>query len=261
MLTRLLTAVLVATGVYACSAQPDAAAPAVVPSLDYSIVNTYPHDPDAFTQGLLFHEGVLYESTGRNGFSSLRKVKLDTGEVLQKVDVPEMYFAEGLALAGSRLVQLTWQAQMGLVYDLTTFGKLGTFDYKGEGWGLTTDGNRLVMSDGSAELRFLDAQTLKETGRVTVTDAGAPVKELNELEMINGDVFANIWMTPRIVRIDPKTGAVTGHLDLDRVTPRPAPGKPIDVLNGIAWDAQRKRLFITGKLWPWLYELKVESVN
>lgn len=261
MVPRLLAAALVGIGLYACSAQPDAAAPAVIPSLDYSIVHTYPHDPDAFTQGLLFHEGVLYESTGRNGFSSLRKVKLETGEVLQKVDVPEMYFAEGLALAGSRLVQLTWQAQMGFVYDLTTFGQLSTFDYKGEGWGLTTDGSRLIMSDGTPELRFLDAQTLKETSRVTVKDDGLPVKDLNELEMIGSAVFANVWMTPRIVRIDPRTGTVTGHLDLDRITPRPAPGKSIDVLNGIAWDAQGKRLFITGKLWPSLYELKVESVN
>jgi glutaminyl-peptide cyclotransferase len=261
MVPRLLAAALVGIGLYACSAQPDAAAPAVIPSLDYSIVHTYPHDPDAFTQGLLFHDGVLYESTGRNGFSSLRKVKLETGDVLQKVDVPEMYFAEGLALAGSRLVQLTWQAQMGFVYDLTTFGKLSTFDYQGEGWGLTTDGSRLIMSDGTPELRFLDAQTLKETSRVTVKDDGLPVKDLNELEMIGGAVFANVWMTPRIVRIDPKTGTVTGHLDLDRITPKPAPGKSIDVLNGIAWDPQGKRLFITGKLWPSLYELKVEGVN
>lgn len=262
MLTRLTLAVtFVAVGFSACAAQTDAVPPAVIPSLDYSIVRTYPHDPDAFTQGLLFHEGVLYESTGRNGFSSLRKVKLETGEVLQKVDVPEMYFAEGLALAGSRLIQLTWQAQTGFLYDLATFAKLGTFDYGGEGWGLTTDGARLIMSDGTPDLRFLDAQTLKETGHITVTDAGAPVKDLNELEMIDGAVFANIWMTPRIVRIDPKTGAVTGHLDLDRIMPSPAPGKPIDVLNGIAWDPGSKRLFITGKLWPQIYELKVEGVN
>ncbi len=257
----LIGAGVVAGALCACGAQPDASAPAIIPSLDYSVVHTYPHDPDAFTQGLLFHDGVLYESTGRNGFSSLRRTKLETGEVLQKVDVPEMYFAEGLALTGSRLVQLTWQTQMGFVYDLATFGKIGTFDYQGEGWGLTTDGTRLIMSDGTPELRFLDAQTLKETGRITVKDDGVPVKDLNELEMIGGAVFANVWMTPRIVRIDPKTGLVTGHLDLDRLTPNAAPGKPIDVLNGIAWDAQGKRLFITGKLWPTLYEMKVEGVN
>jgi glutaminyl-peptide cyclotransferase len=260
-LARLALSALALVAVGACSATPDIAAPAVVPSLDYSIVRTYPHDPDAFTQGLLFHDGVLFESTGRNGFSSLRKVRLETGEVLQKVDVPEMYFAEGLALAGTRLVQLTWQAQMGFVYDLATFAKAGTFDYPGEGWGLTTDGADLIMSDGTPELRFLNAQTLKETGRVTVKDSGVPVKDLNELEMIGDAVFANVWMTPRIVRIDPKTGAVTGHLDLDRIMPSPAPGKPIDVLNGIAWDAQGKRLFVTGKLWPTLYELKVAGVN
>jgi len=257
---RFVLALLV-LGCCGCSAQPDAAAPAVIPSLDYSIVRTYAHDPDAFTQGLLFHDGVLYESTGRNGFSSLRKVKLETGEVVQKVDVPETYFAVGLALTGSRLVQLTWQAQLGFLYDLATFAQLGTFDYKGEGWGLTTDGARLIMSDGTPELRFLDAQTLKETGRVTVTDGGGPVRDLNELEMVGGAVFANVWMTSRIVRIDPKTGAVTGHLDLDRIMPKPPPGKQIDVLNGIAWDPQGKRLFITGKLWPTLYELRVEGVN
>jgi len=252
---------LIAALLCACRAQPDATSPAVVPSLDYSIVRTYPHDPEAFTQGLLVHDGVLYESTGRNGFSSLRKVRLETGEVLQKVDVPEAYFAEGLAMTGSRLVQLTWQAQMGFIYDLGSFAKVGTFDYPGEGWGLTTDGARLIMSDGTPSLRFLDGQSLKETGRVTVRDSGLPVKDLNELEMIGDAVFANIWMTPRIVRIDPKTGAVTGHLDLDRIMPSPAPGKPIDVLNGIAWDGQGKRLFVTGKLWPTLYELKVEGVN
>src|SRR5678815_5332826 len=207
--TRLFAITLVAIGFCRCSAQPNAATPAVIPSLDYSIVHTYPHDPDAFTQGLLFRDGVLFESTGRNGFSSLRKVRLETGEVLQKVDVPEMYFAEGLALAGTRLVQLTWQAQMGFVYDLATFAKAGTFDYPGEGWGLTTDGARLIMSDGTPELRFLDAQTLKETGRVTVKDSGVPVEDLNELEMIGDAVFANVWMTPRIIRIDPETGAVT----------------------------------------------------
>ena len=174
MITRLaiIALTLLTSGLCACSAQPDAEAPVVIPSLDYSIVRTYPHDPDAFTQGLLFHDGVLYESTGRNGFSSLRKVRLETGEVLQKVDVPEMYFAEGLALAGSRLVQLTWQTQIGFVYDLATFAKVGTFDYAGEGWGLTAAGDRLIMSDGTADLRFLDAGTLKETGRLTVKDSG-----------------------------------------------------------------------------------------
>jgi glutaminyl-peptide cyclotransferase len=255
----LITVLTLAT--CARGATPDVQQPGIVPSLDYSIVHTYPHDPDAFTQGLLFHDGVLYESTGRNGFSSLRKVTLETGEVLQKVDVPDMYFAEGLALAGTRLVQLTWQAQMGFVYDLATFAKQGTFDYKGEGWGLTTDGSRLIMSDGTAELRFIDAQSLKETGRVTVKDGGMPVKDLNELEMVGDALFANVWLTSRIVRIDPKTGIVTGHLDLDRIKPSAVPGKPIDVLNGIAWDAQGKRRFITGKLWPTIYEIRVDGVN
>ena len=260
----LYLSLITASLVLACargSTGSDVQQPAIVPSLDYSIVHVYPHDPDAFTQGLLFHDGVLYESTGRNGHSSLRKVRLETGEVLQKVDVPLMYFAEGLALTGSRLVQLTWQTQVGFVYDLATFAKQGTFDYKGEGWGLTTDGNRLIMSDGTADLRFLDPQTLKETGRVTVRDGGMPLKDLNELETIGDAVFANVWLTSRIVRIDPTSGAVTGHLDLDRIKPAAASGQQIDVLNGIAWDADGKRLFITGKLWPSLYEIKVEGVN
>lgn len=262
---RLLCLALITLLVVACASGTTTGvasqAPVAVPSLDYSIVRSYPHDPDAFTQGLLFHDGVFYESTGRNGFSSVRKVKVETGEVLQQVDVPNEFFAEGLALTGSRLVQLTWQAQKGFTYDLNTFAKQGEWAYPGEGWGLTTDGNRLIMSDGTPELRFLDAQTLQETGRVTVRDAGQPVRDLNELEMIGDSVFANIWMTSRIVRIDPKTGNVTAHLDLDRIRPTAAPGKPIDVLNGIAWDPVTKRLWITGKLWPTMYEIKVEGIN
>lgn len=254
-------AVVIAIGVWACSAQPDAAAPAVIPSLDYSVVHVYPHDPDAFTQGLLFHDGVLYESTGRNGHSSVRKVRLETGEVLQRRDVSDAYFAEGLALWQTRLLQLTWQSQVGFIYDLDTFNPQGTFNYTGEGWGMTTDGSRLVMSDGTAQLRFLDPATLKVIGTVTVKDSGEPVRNLNELEMIGKDLLANIWTTDRIVRIDLATGNVTAHLDLERLRQEAARGHEIDVLNGIAWDAQSRRLFITGKLWPSLYEIKVDGVN
>jgi glutaminyl-peptide cyclotransferase len=257
--------VLALAAIVACgcggAASTVAPAPIIVPSLDYSIVNTYPHDPGAFTQGLLFHDGFLYESTGRNGSSSVRKVRLETGEVVQKRDVSDTYFAEGLALAGNRLVQLTWTTKIGFIYDLTTFEPRGTFDYEGEGWGLTRDGNRLVMSDGTSQLRFLDPDTLKVTGTLAVSDGGEPVRNLNELEVVGDALLANVWTTQRIVRIDLKTGAVTGHLDLDRLRPTVRAGQEIDVLNGIAYDAATKRLFVTGKLWPTLYELKVAGVN
>ena len=250
-------------GVAACAsaARPDDSRPAAIPSLDYAIVRIYPHDPDAFTQGLLFHDGALYESTGRNGKSSLRKVRLETGEVLQRRDVSDQYFAEGLALWGTRLIQLTWQTNIGFVYDLATFAPQQTFDYPGEGWGLTTDRTRLIMSDGTSQLRFLDPATLMITGTVTVNESGMPVRNLNELEMIGADLFANIWTTDRIVRVDLTTGAVTGHLDLDRLRAQLPAGGEIDVLNGIAYDGRARRLFVTGKLWPSLFELKVQGVN
>jgi glutaminyl-peptide cyclotransferase len=245
----------------ASSAPPGQAPAVVVPSLDYSVVQTYPHDPDAYTQGLLFHDGFLYESTGRNGKSSVRKVTLETGAVVQKRDVSADYFGEGLALWGTRLIQLTWQTNIGFIYDLASFAPQGTFKYTGEGWGLATDHDRLIMSDGTATLRFLDPNTLQTTGTVMVRDSGQPVTLLNELEVIGSDVFANVYTTDRIVRIDPKSGAVTGHLDLDRLHAQIPPDREIDVLNGIAWDAQNKRLFVTGKLWPTMYQLKVQGVN
>jgi glutaminyl-peptide cyclotransferase len=259
-LTACAIGAVAALAACASTAPPEPAQTAVIPSLDYSVVRIYPHDPDAFTQGLLFHGGFLYESTGRNGHSSVRKVSLETGEVLQKRDVPTQYFAEGLALAGSRLLQLTWQTNIGFVYDLATFAPQGTFDYAGEGWGLTTDGDRLIMSDGTADLRFLDPATLKTTGTLTVRDSGEPLRNLNELEMVGTALLANVWTTDRIVRIDVKTGAVTAHLDLDRLRAQIPPDREIDVLNGIAYDAGGKRLFVTGKLWPALYQIKVEGL-
>jgi len=227
----------------------------------FVLVNSYPHDPAAFTQGLIFRDGFLYESTGLNGRSSLRKVRLETGEVLQRQDVDRRYFAEGLTDWNGRLLQLTWETNVGFIYDLTSFAPQGTFKYTGEGWGLATDRDRLIMSDGTATLRFLDPNTLQTTGTVMVRDSGQPVTLLNELEVIGSDVFANVYTTDRIVRIDPETGAVTGHLDLDRLHAQIPPDREIDVLNGIAWDAQGKRLFVTGKLWPTMYQLKVQGVN
>ncbi len=223
----------------------------------YEIVHTFPHDPAAFTQGLIFRDGVLYESTGLNGESSLRKVKLETGEVLARRDVESRYFAEGLTEWSGRLVQLTWQTRIGFVYDLATFAPIRTFGYAGEGWGLTHDETRLVMSDGSANLRFLDPSTLTETGHITVTDRGRAVTMLNELEFVKGEVLANVWGTDAIVRITPTTGQITGWIDLTGLLPLADRRPSTDVLNGIAYDAAGDRLFVTGKRWPKLFEIRL----
>jgi glutamine cyclotransferase len=232
-----------------------AAAPAP-PTYVYQVVKTYPHDRKAFTQGLLVHDGFLYESTGLNGESSLRKVELDTGKVLQIQSVPQQYFAEGLAQYGSDLIQLTWQSQIGFVYDRATFRMKRSFNYPGEGWGLANDTTRLVMSDGTATIRFLDPTTLRETGRIQVTDRGSPVIHLNELEMVKGEIFANIWQTDRIARINPANGEVVGWIDLTGLL-SPSEQQWGAVLNGIAYDARADRLFVTGKLWPKLFEIKL----
>ena len=232
---------------------PDDPAPA---RYSFSIVNTFPHDPGAFTQGLLFRDGVLYESTGQHGESSLRKVDLETGEVLQQVDVDSAHFAEGLAAWQDRLIQLTWQSNVGFVYDLTTFNRVGTFSYSGEGWGLTSDDRRLIMSDGTATLRFLDPEALTETGRLTVRERGLSVSNVNELEMVGGELFANIWMSDDVAVIDPNTGAVTARIDFSPLR-RELGNARVDVLNGIAWDAAGRRLFVTGKYWPKLFEVRI----
>src|SRR5918993_2975109 len=229
--------------------------PASAPVSRYEIVKIYPHDRDAFTQGLVFADGILYEGTGRNGSSNIRKVKLETGEVLQMQKLESEYFGEGIALVGNSLIQLTWQSGVGFVYDKNTFQRTRTFNYKGEGWGLTYDGTRVIMSDGTPTLRFLDPQTLKQTGTIQVRDGGAPVDDLNELEVVKGEIFANVWQQDRIARINPKTGAITGWIDLSGLLdPRDAAN--VDVLNGIAYDAATDRLFVTGKLWPKLFEIR-----
>jgi glutamine cyclotransferase len=226
------------------------------PVYGYQVVRAYPHDPEAFTQGLVYLDGVLYEGTGLNGRSSIRKVRLENGEVLQIQKTPSQYFGEGIAIVGNSLVQLTWQSGVGFVYDRGTFQKQKTFTYKGEGWGLAYDGSRLAMTDGTAFIRFLDPKTFAETGRLQVKDGGAPVANLNELEFVKGEIFANVWQTERIARISPKDGRVTGWIDLrGLLDPREAAN--VDVLNGIAYDAANDRLFVTGKLWPRLFEIKV----
>jgi glutamine cyclotransferase len=226
------------------------------PVAGFRIVNTYPHDRQAFTQGLQYVDGVLYESTGQNGQSGIRKVKLETGEVLQRQPLDSKYFGEGITVWKDTIVQLTWQSEIGFVYDKATFKQVKSFNYTGEGWGLTHDGSRLVMSDGSAQLRFLDPATLKETGRITVRDGGAQVKNLNELEDVKGEILANVWQTQRVARISPKTGDVTGWIDLTGLL-TPQEMASADVLNGIAYDASGDRLFVTGKWWPKLFEIKI----
>ena len=245
--------VLLALAACACGPATQASG---TPEYTYQIVHTYPHDPGAFTQGLVYQDGILYESTGLEGESSIRKVKLETGEVLQKRDLPGPYFGEGIVIWKDRLLELTWQAQTGFIYDLATFAPKGQFEYPGEGWGLTHDGKRIIMSDGTAQLRFWEPETLKEIGRMTVTSEGQPVARLNELEWVKGEIYANVWETDRIVRIDPKTGKVAGWIDLAGLL-TPAERNATDVLNGIAYDAKGDRLFVTGKRWPKLFEIKL----
>jgi glutaminyl-peptide cyclotransferase len=228
-----------------------------LPIWGYRVLKTYPHDRMAYTQGLLWLDGFLYESTGQYGASSLRKVRLETGQVLERHDLEDTYYGEGLAAWGGRLYQLTWTQQTGFIYDRAGLRPVGTFRYPGEGWGLTRYGKRLIMSDGTAELRFLDPTTLKETGRLKVRAGGIPLAELNELEIVRGEILANIYRTDRIARISPKSGTVTGWIDLSGLLPQADRWIPVDVLNGIAYDAARDRLFVTGKLWPKLFEIEL----
>ncbi len=221
----------------------------------YQIVHAYPHDQQAFTQGLIYIDGHLYESTGMKGRSSLREEELGTGRILQFHEVPDQYFAEGLTDWKNTLVQLTWQSHLALVYDRATFRLLRTFSYPGEGWGLTHDTKALILSDGTATLRFFDPDTFHELRRVNVKDNGKPVTELNELEYIHGEIYANIWHADRIARISPATGRVIGWIDLKGLMPRSQLSDDEAVLNGIAYDAVHERLLVTGKLWPKIFEI------
>ena len=227
-----------------------------IPTYGYQVVRSYPHDRGAFTQGLIVRNGFFYEGTGMNGRSGLRKVKIETGEVLQAKPLGAEYFGEGITDWKGSLVQITWQSEIGFVYDLNTFEQTRTWTYKGEGWGLTHDDTHVIMSDGSSSLRFLDPATLKETGRITVRAGMGPVERLNELEYVKGEIFANVWQTERIARISPKDGRVTGWIDLSGLL-SPAERAGTDVLNGIAYDAAGDRLFVTGKLWPRVFEIKL----
>jgi glutaminyl-peptide cyclotransferase len=223
----------------------------------YRVVHTYPHDARAFTQGLIYVDGHLYESTGLEGRSSLRMVDLQSGHILQSVPVPDEYFAEGLTDWGSTLIQLTWQSHVAFVYDRFSFRLLRTLSFAGEGWGLTQDGRHLVLSDGSANLKFLDPATMHVVRQIQVTDQGTPVTQLNELEYVHGEIYANIWHSDRIARISPETGKVLGWIDLTGILPADERTDPEAVLNGIAYDAAHNRLFVTGKLWPKLFEIQI----
>jgi len=221
----------------------------------YSVVNVYPHDTDAFTEGLVFDGGFLYESTGLYGNSSLRRVDLETGDVLQLLSLQPQYFGEGIAVVGDKIVQLTWWSHVGFVYDRASFGLLQEFQYPTEGWGLTYDGSRLIMSDGTANLYFLDPVTFQRVGQVAVHDTG-PVTELNELEYINGTVYANVWGEEKIAVINPQNGQVTAWIDLTGIQDLKNMD-PNNVLNGIAYDVNGDRLFVTGKMWPHIFEIKL----
>jgi glutaminyl-peptide cyclotransferase len=226
------------------------------PVAGYRVVHVFPHDSEAFTQGLVYRDGLFYEGTGLNGRSTIRKVKIETGQVMQLQKLDSQYFGEGIAILNDTLFQLTWQSGIAFLYDRTTFTRTGTFSYTGEGWGLTHDERRLIMSDGTATLRFIDPASHKEISRLAVRDGGKPVLNLNELEYIKGEVFANVWQTDRIARISPKTGEVTGWIDLKGLLPA-SEQAPDAVLNGIAYDAAGDRLFVTGKLWPKVFEIRI----
>jgi glutaminyl-peptide cyclotransferase len=237
-------------------------APAAVPVYGYDIVRTYPHDRTAFTEGLFYLNGFLYESTGLEGHSTIRKVRLETGEVLETHDVPAEYFGEGIVNWKNSLVSLTWKSHVGFVYDLKSFKPERRFAYDGEGWALTQDGVQIYMSDGTPEIRVLNPQTLKPTGRIRVTLGGKPINNLNELEWVNGELYANVWQTNWILRIDPHDGNVVGAINLSGLlSPTDIVPGETDVLNGIAYDAARDRLFVTGKNWPKLFEIKLHNAG
>ena len=230
-------------------------------SYGYEVVHAWPHDRGAFTQGLVFENGRLFESTGQYGQSSLREVELTTGRVLRQTAVPAEFFAEGLALLGGKAYQLTWQNRTAFVYDRETFQLEKKFTYAGEGWGLATDGKSLILSDGTAQLRFLDPVTFAVQRTILVTLGGIPVSRLNELEWVRGEIYANVWQTDTVVIIDPASGRVTGNIDLRGLLAPQLRDRNTDVLNGVAYDAAQDRLFVTGKNWPQLFEVKLKARN
>ncbi len=223
----------------------------------YRVIKIYPHDVDAYTQGLFYYQGYLYEGTGQNGSSSLRKVELESGKIIQSLNLDYTFFGEGIALLNDKIYQITWTSEKGFVYDLKTFNKIGSFDFSTQGWGLTTNGKELIMSDGSNLIHFMEPERFLEVGKIEVYDNQGPVNQLNELELINGELFANVYQTDNVVIIDPQTGTVKGIIDFYGLLKPSERTRETDVLNGIAWDAEGKRLFVTGKKWPKLFQVEL----
>jgi glutaminyl-peptide cyclotransferase len=234
---------------------------AQTPEYGYKVIHAYPHDPNAFTQGLEYRAGYLYEGTGLKGRSSLRKEQLETGKVIQEIELAAEYFGEGITVLNQKIMELTWQAETGFVYDQSNFRQLRTFNYPGEGWGLANDGENIYMSDGSAQIRIWDPLTLQEKRRITVRFEGKPVEMLNELEWVRGEIYANVWQTNRIARISPVDGRILGWIDLTGILSAADRTGQEDVLNGIAYDVLGDRLFVTGKQWPKLFEIKVVPLH
>lgn len=253
---------------FGCQTAPKADLPSGKPTekgnaarYSYEVVNTWPHDAEAFTQGLVFYDGKLLESTGRQGRSSLRRVELETGKVMQKVDLPSPYFGEGITVFKGKIYQLTWQDQRGFIYEAGSFEKIGEFTYTGEGWGLTNDGESLILSDGTNRLKFLDPGDFRIRKSIAVLDGRTPVTNLNELEYVQGEIYANIWHQERVARIDPQSGRVSAWIDLTGLLRRSEVNDEEAVLNGIAYDETNGRLFVTGKLWPKLFEIRLRRIS
>lgn len=234
-----------------------AATPDDIPAYTYSLVKALPHDRGAFTEGLVYCEGQLIESTGLNGRSTLRKVDLESGRTLQEVKLPEQFFGEGIAVLKGKIFQLTWQSHRGFIYDLKSMASEGEFPFTGEGWGLTSDGRSLIMTDGSNRIRFIDPDTFQVTRTLDIFAHGQPVKMLNELEYVKGELYANVWQTEFVLRIDPATGTILGAIDFVGILPQSDRARDTDVMNGIAYDPEGDRLFVTGKNWPKLFEVKI----
>jgi glutaminyl-peptide cyclotransferase len=247
------------------SAEPDAVSSAIaarapqdIPVFGVEVIKSYPHDPHAFTQGLEYYDGYLYESTGRGGQSTLRRTILETGVVLKKLSLPPQYFGEGLTIFRGKIYQLTWLSKIGFIYDVGTFRQVGEFHYESEGWGLTHDETSLILSDGSNKLQFIDPASFKVTRTLEAYAGNEAVTNLNELEYMNGEILANVWHSSRIARIEPRSGQVLAWIDLSSVVNR-TKHEPEDVLNGIAYDAKRRRLFVTGKDWSEILEIKIDA--
>ncbi len=255
-----LALVVSATLVRICAVPGGAQPPdADIPNLSFSIVGSWPHDRGSFTEGLVYWDGILIESTGLYGHSKLRKVELESGRVLQEIDLPNRYFGEGIAVLAGKIYQLTWESHKGFIYDVRNLASMGDFPIEGEGWGLTTDGRSLIMTDGTNRIRFLDPGTFNVTRTVDVFAHGRPVNNLNELEYVNGILYANVWQTSFILEIDPADGKILATIDFVGILPQAERNPDTDVMNGIAYDAKRDRLFVTGKNWPRIFEVKTKA--